>query len=305
VMIASGVALEYLKYKRVTLKQSCQGNEEVYCQEHPERPEQAFLASGRPRFNRSVLVDMPVEEGRRGRLQEVEKNWVRQIVFKDDPAEWLTVYRLPDKRHRYSLGVDPATGESQPGARDPDYTAMVVMDCDGGNEVVAVWHCNKIHIDDALPQLCLIGRFYNDAFLVIESNSAGIHLCVEVPKTGYPVEKLYRRDSWKDMPSRRSVGFYTSGPSREQILAQLSDSISKRELVIHDRKVIEECVNFVFTSAGKWEAQVGFHDDLVFALALALEGSEHYPDFAGQRRAVEEAARRRSESESRDRVTGY
>ena len=101
------------------------------------------------------------------------------------------------------------------------------------------------------------------------------------------------------------MGWYTSGASREQLIAQLSDSVHKREVVLHHRDTVEEMVNFVFTSSGRWEAQVGFHDDLVFGLALAVEGAEHYPAVASVGERYQAEMLRRQADETRDKITGY
>jgi hypothetical protein len=46
---------EQLNWRRYTVANKCQGDEELFMQEYPSTPEEAFISSGRPKFNIPAL----------------------------------------------------------------------------------------------------------------------------------------------------------------------------------------------------------------------------------------------------------
>ncbi len=86
----------------------------------------------------------------------------------------------------------------------------------------------------------------------------------------------------------------------------LSDAITENGVIVYDAKTFEECNNFVWKDGGRPEAQKGFHDDQVFALALALMGARSYPThLRGEGEEVPNFLAGRKLMETVDSVTGY
>jgi hypothetical protein len=56
-----GVTLEQLRWRRVTISEECEGSIEVFHQEHPTTPEEAFIGSGDPVFP-GILVSRALKE---------------------------------------------------------------------------------------------------------------------------------------------------------------------------------------------------------------------------------------------------
>src|SRR5690606_28854641 len=83
------VSLEQLNWRRNTIKNKCQGSIDTFHQEYPSTAEEAFLTSGRPRFDIPVLREYlaQCEDGQRGYLERVGG----VIQFIPDPKGYLEV----------------------------------------------------------------------------------------------------------------------------------------------------------------------------------------------------------------------
>lgn len=277
-----GVNLEYINFRRWTLKNECSGNLDTYNQEWCETPELAFISSGNPRFNRVTLAGQPIEKGRRGRLDLVKTGWAEKIQFVEDSMGVLTVFRMPIVGHRYVGSLDSAEGLTDEQGKNPDATVGHFYDIDNGGEQVAVIR-GQIPPEQIVEPYWLLLRWYNMAFAIPERNNTGIHICmalVSVPYS-YPADRVYHQDDWdkKGRAMRRRVGFVT-GPgnsgTRNRLIGLLATYLDTGQIRFHSAKTQEEMINFV-TRDGKIQAQKGFHDDEVFAAGLGAVGMHSYP----------------------------
>lgn len=311
--------LETLNWIRFIKKHKCDNDEDTRRQEYPVTAAEAIVASGRPRFSISKLMSHSIEQGQRGRLVESD-HWDRHLLWKPDPQGEITRFRPPVPGHRYSVGADTAEGPAEKGARDEDEddrshladkTVFIVLDKDAGGEQVASFQ-GKITPEEAFPILLFMARYYNDAFVVIESNGQGHSLCLKFNESDYPKHLLYHRDDWKqDGSQKREIGHRTTQGNRNDIISLLADAINDNEVILHDERTIEECKSFVYKEKGsKWriEAATGEHDDHVFALIMANLGLPHCNRrekfeqmFSGREWQERIAAARKTA----DSVTGY
>lgn len=70
------------------------------------------------------------------------------------------------------------------------------------------------------------------------------------------------------------LGWTTSSASRPTMLSMLKESIDNRLIQIYDRPTITEMFSFIVSqtsSSWKAQAEVGAHDDLIMALAIAWQ----------------------------------
>ena len=274
-----------------------------------ETDRHAFLSSGRPRFSRSLISLWPIENGRVGRLEDRVHGWKRSIAFVPDAQDFLTIYRDPIPTHRYVTSVDTSEGKIPDGCRKPDATAAHVCDIDHGNEIVAVLS-GQISEENAVPYLDLMGRYYNMAFIIPETNSTGKVVAINLPNPpyNYPRDRFYHKDDWNPEKSRhvREIGWRTHETNRHHLISVIANAINDGGVIVHDRRIQEECMNFVWKDAGRAEAQRGFHDDHVVALGLALMGAKCYPSHLKDgAEAVPAFLAARVRNETMDSVTGY
>lgn len=197
----------------------------------------------------------------------------------------------------YVLAVDPSEGI--PGR---DYTAAYVTRSDTG-DMVAALHGYISELDLA-RELWKLGLYYSNydwrrhvevpAVLVVEVVSIGqatlgylLHGNSDMNIEKYDDISLYRAPHIDDLKlglhlPGKDYGWRTTAGHRPYLLTQmrvaLQTSIDKirrgEEPCIRDLGWIYEAKRFVMDAVGKYQAAVGFHDDRLFAKALADIGAK-------------------------------
>lgn len=208
----------------------------------------------------------------RGQLQEIA----------DDGRGTLSVWKLPDSgsenyRNRYVVAVDVG-GRSD----KSDYSVILVLDsspCGGVPEVVAQWrgHCDH---DILTKRAALMGRWYGEALLVVESNTlessgsdgeTGLSLLAELAEN-YPNmyhRECYDREYSADLPGIR-VGFHTNRATKSLIITNLIAMVREGAYVERDAGMINELSVFEYKVNGSTGAKDGCHDDRLMTRAIAL-----------------------------------
>lgn len=192
------------------------------------------------------------------------------VPFKYTDGE-TKIYRHPNPKHPYVLSIDTA-GES-----GEDYYAGQMIDNIDGVQV-AVFHSRR---DPALCVLQLFGlaRYYNDALVVPEINFDGSYVVKTFQSLKY--HNIYQRvrpaDAYSDGYEQK-LGFRTTVETRPRILQELQDWSQEHIDCINDVDTLEEMLTFTRQAKKMkgiwWGAEPGAHDDLVMALAIALQGRD-------------------------------
>jgi hypothetical protein len=281
-------------------------------QEYPVTPQEAVRASGRSRFNIERLEEMAlkIETGRLVTLERTQR-WDKAVIARADGGSLLRVFRDPKPGHRYVMGIDTAEGKMDEHGRDSDDSVAMVMDADAGMEQVAVM-CGKMSPENMVVPCLMLAEWYGKAFVVIESNSSGMHLCIEFGKKYEPL-RLYHRDDYKEDSGRphRAIGWHTHVGNRESVLiAGLATAIEDRQVCFHDERTVMECKRFVYRTGGGTEAESGYHDDHVIAAGLCVQGAKsggmaRMADRSRENLVKREERIKRERESGRDRLTGY
>lgn len=255
------LTLEQLYWRKKTIANKCGGDLEMFHQEYPATPQEAFIASGRPRFDVKVLreYDMNCTEPEHiGYLQ----NNNRQISFHDEDGGMLQIWQMPVSNKFYTIGADVAEG-----LETGDYSVAVVMD-DSLN-VVAKY---RGHIDPDLYgiELVKLGWFYNEAYIAVENNNHGLTTLKSILRQEY-YNVLYTKsyDRVNDVVSKK-LGWSTTRKTKPYMIDKLAEYIRERFLGIKDKEIIMECYSYVIDEKGITNAQEGKHDDCVMALGICL-----------------------------------
>lgn len=281
-----GATLEQLRWRRSAIATECLGKVDVFHQEYPTSPEEAFLSSGRPALDHKALARMPAWKNPTvGELQELDEFPKPRRVFIPRDHGALVLGKLPDKTRSYVIGADPSKGvdvsESKRGD-DPDYSVASVFDLHTGEQVAQFRE--RLRPVPFAEYLALLGRFFNWAFLVPEANDAGF--IDALLRTKYPEERIYNRR--RDPTDRRGaqpqeIGFETTTMTRPWLIAALDEAIRaggqnlNDGILIRSPIALQECRTFVIKPNGKQEHQTGCHDDCVLAAALAVMGLRFAP----------------------------
>lgn len=256
-----GLTDEQICWRRWCLRANCNGDINKFHQEYPATPHEAFIASGRPVFDIQILEQhlkecaSPVAMGR-----VVERNG--EPHFQTVYNGFLSIWEYPKAGREYTIGIDTAQG-----LENGDYSVMMVFDLRTHCQV-AEWHG---HIDADLlgTEAALLGRFYNDAWLVPEINNTGIATLAALRRARYG--RIYRRrttaEALSDAP-KDNYGWYTSGKTKPLLIDNFAAFIRDNVGKIRSRQLVMECQSYVYDASGRTNAQEGCYDDRVMAAAL-------------------------------------
>lgn len=232
-----------------TLRVQCANNWNTFNQEYPVSVEVAFITSG-------------------------QRVWADHVY----PNAKLVVGGLelsaPQKFHAYVMGVDTASGS--PGG---DYSAFAILDVTNRKAPITV-----ASFYDKLPPaefaaVCLAAAKKWNAFVVVENNTYGLSILERLVEAEWP--HLFRRVAYDRIENKwqEKLGFNTNNNTRPLMVARLEEYVNKGWLKPQCPRMQLEMNTFIYNNRGKPEHDVGQHDDMLFAHALALMGLDQVNDY--------------------------
>ena len=262
-----GLTLEQLTWRRWCIANNCGNDVEQFRQEYPINPEEAFISTGKCYFNKEKIVKRiqevkdikPVQQG----YFDFEYNGLKitKIKWVEDKEGAIKIYEKPKKYYPYVLAGDTA-GEGS------DYFIGQVLDNTDGSQV-AVLRQELDEISYTRQMYCL-GMYYNKALIGIEANYSTFPI-QELERLKYPNQYVRVKEDKYTKKTEKSYGFKTTTISRPRILGQLQAIIKESIELLVDIDTLKEGLTFIKNEKGRAEAQVGYHDDLIMALAIAFD----------------------------------
>ncbi len=171
--------------------------------------------------------------------------------------ENVLIYSEPVKEHDYLMMVDVAKGRGQ------DYSTFNIIDVSTDPfEQVAVFRDNNIS-PMLLPDIIYkYANLYNEAYVIIESNDAGIVVC-----NGLYYDLEYENMFVESAIKTNAIGIMMTKRVKRIGCSTIKDLIEQKKLTIKDANTIIEMATFV--SVGKsFVAKAPNHDDLMMNLVL-------------------------------------
>jgi len=247
-----GLSRDQLYWRRLKIEGDFYGKVELFKQEYPMLPEEAFVSSGRNVFPDVKLVSAPA------------------IDFMDEVfgfEEFLVLSGHPRNGWDYVIGCDPAGGTGG------DYTAIVIagVSPEGETMLVGVGRDRFIRPHDTGTFLARLGRMFNLAYIVCERNSIGIAVLDQLLREDYPTHRVWRefvkrRDKFGKTIKALEYGLYTS--RKKGLLISAGQSFLSSIGGVWHEQLYAELKEFRETDSGGYEGS-GEHDDLVIAFCLA------------------------------------
>ena len=256
------LTLEQLTWRRWCIKNNCGGDIDKFKQEYPICPDEAFLSTGQCYFDKDKVIKRirkVVEPIKRGSfLYRYENNQISNIRFNENIKGTIKIFEEPQEGVPYVLAGDTA------GKGSDNFTAQVINNITG--KQVAVLKQQYSELEYAQQVYCL-GLYYNTALIGIETNFS-TYPNEKLQEWDYP--NLYIREKADTYVNRynKSFGFKTTPVTRPLILGQLQEIVLEEIDNINDIDTLREMLTFIKNKVGRPEAEVGFHDDLVMALAI-------------------------------------
>jgi phage FluMu gp28-like protein len=171
------------------------------------------------------------------------------VVFRGVTEIAVLQAEEPQPDHLYVIGADLAKVQ--------DYTVLAVYDRTNNHQVYQMrfnkleWHYQKERIKD-------LSKKYNDALILVDSTGVGEPIYEDLARAGVPIEP-----------------YHFTNESKKNLIEKLSTWIELKNCrMLKLDETIQELNSFTYdiSSTGKvrYEAPVGFHDDIVIAHALAI-----------------------------------
>lgn len=244
---------EQLQWRRWCIANNCGGSLDMFRQEYPASPGEAFLHSGTGVFdNEQIILRLERLPEPAGRGEFTDGEWT------ESETGAITLYELPEEGVPYVLGGDTA-GEGS------DYFTAIVIDNVSGR--IAAKLRQKYSEPEYVRQICALGRFYNDALVAIETNFS-TYPVMKLQEMEYPNQYSREREDTYTRQMKKSYGFRTDRQSRPRAIANLVEVFSSHPEWFTDRELLEEMLTFCYNEDHRPEALAGKHDDLVMGAAI-------------------------------------
>ena len=250
------------------------GDVSLFRQEYPATHIEAFQTTGNPVFTGKMI------HFQKGCLKDFET-----VIFSGERIEhvnrsfncWKIVSGVVEGR-QYCMGID--TMESRlSDVQDP----KSLLDCDGAvildratGKVAAAWQGRGDQ--NMLAKQCLwAATHYNDAWVAPEIPAAMV-LLNYFKEAGY--NNIYNRqihDERITTDESENLGWRTDLITRKWLVDDLIVAFSKQSIQVCLRSIVDEMETFIRDKNGKPVHRPGKHDDLLFALMIALQVHQGCP----------------------------
>jgi hypothetical protein len=230
----------------------CQADWDLFKQEYPGKPDDAFAHAARRVFAekdlavieqhadrmRPILVGDIIDRRRddlddRTRIASYSDMSPELIGEKSGP---LWVWENPKSDRKYLIFGDPSSG-SQTG----DNTGIQVIDMETRRQVAEF--ARPISPIEMARKLCLLGLMYNDALVAWEINGVGHAVSHALMASGY--WNLYVREQVESIGATNRFGWATNISTKPMMIAVGEDIVQRRLPVIRSTRLLREMRMFL------------------------------------------------------------
>lgn len=258
-LIEMGATVEQIIWRRGKI--STEGLDTFHV-EFPSTDDECFISTGCNVFDTTRIGKLlknkfkdPLHEDKLIIRNEL-RNWIKNGSLK--------IFKQPVKDMRYWIGVDVSEGVGL------DSSTMFVMDKNGEN--VCTFKNNKIKPYEFADICAYVGRYYNNAQLVVEKASGG-HSVIERLRYEHKYRNMAKYKTYDEFNKIQwKYGFDTNAKSKGIAVNDAREWFDKGLIKIMDKEVLNEMKVFVIDDNGKMGAVIGAHDDMVSAMWLAIQG---------------------------------
>lgn len=272
-----GLTDEQLSWRRWAIENNCQGDLNLFRQEYPATPDEAFIATGSCVFDKEAIVlrreQVREEAWETGefRIETGPEGTIKSWEWKPDRQGPIRIRKMPEKGKPYVIGGDTA-GEGS------DWFVGQVLDNTTGEQVAVLRH--QYGEREYAEQMCALGWYYNEALVGVETNYS-TYPQLKMEELGYRHFYVRERVDSYTGKTQQSFGFATTAKTRPLAIDTLRDAADHEIQLITDYETLGEMLTFVRDERGRPQAEEGAHDDCVMALAIAWT-------IRGQQRATSE-----------------
>lgn len=279
----------YESTKEDFLLDNPEADEYSFMAQYPSTEEEAFYITGNSRFKLSVInkISKTIREEKIEHhigLLDKDTAGYNGFTFEKHRGGRLKLWLPPVPPGVYIIGVDPAGG-----VNDGDYATA---------EVCRFWREFKPESPNILLEqvaeyqakveptyLSMIverlGRWYNNAFIVVEKNNHGGTVLSRL-KEEYTNLYQDKNTDWLVDEDRDRFGYHQSARSKAEMVDSLAEWLYSGSLKVNSTVAITEMARYEVRENGTTGAPKGMHDDLVVALGLCVMGARDRLSFVQQ-----------------------
>jgi len=197
-----------------------------------------------------------------------QMSWIKPIYVEND----LKVYEHPIENHEYLMTVDVSEGLGQ------DYSVFSVFDVTSiPYKQVAVWRSNRVGPFILPGVLKTVGEKYNEAKILIETNSIGLQVANDLYKSleyeniikvaSKPFKGQYVTSGFGKNKGNLQYGLKMSMTTKRIGCTNLKSLVENDKIIVQDETTIKELFSFVGNSQ-TYKAETGRFDDCVMTLVI-------------------------------------
>jgi len=276
------LTLEQLNWRRYTIKNKCNGDEELFKQEYPSTPEEAFLTTGRPVFDINICSKRLFEAKKPLCVGDLVENGGK-VEFVENPKGFIkiqeTIVLDDDENNVFAAGCDVAEGLDQ-----GDRSIIKVLDR-RTNKVCLTW-AGHIDPDMLADEQMKIQKFLKEKiYFCTEMNNHGLTTISRGYHLG--LNQYYRDTYQKGYGVQKNIlGWKTTSQSKPIMINALSEWIRENLFEDSEKEFWSECLTFVRNAKGQMQAEgkdrdpsTKNFDDRVIANALMIICSNWMPNY--------------------------
>ncbi len=224
-------------------------------QEFPADAAEAFILSGRPRF------DIPALRAMTG-VAPIETLPLGMDTTTGQPLGHARIWEMPMENGRYVMGVDTAEGLLR-----GDYSSATVLDYYTGLDVAELH--GHWEPEEFARHIAVLGRMYNDAYTVVEQNNHGTATLLALTSIEGYGNLHMQQDVFGNVTER--PGWKTTSASKPVMIDALAATIREGR-PYRNAAFVAEAMTYVLEDSGATNASGSAHDDRVISAALAEIG---------------------------------
>ena len=287
------LTLEQLDWRRRKIASpACQGQgktpEDVFREQFPLTPEEAFISSGKQFFDMAIVLPARKAAVEAGLSQKIgflgcEKlaGPVRpnKLQFIEDKGGNLRIAQMPQPGADYVIGADVGAGHA-----NGDWSVAYAMARMTG-QVVAQLRTRSAYPEQLGDMLVTLAWFYNNAFLAPEGNNVGLmtarRCAANYARLMYATKTAL--SPWENEPDVERPGFYMESNNRKDVFLALRTALKEEQFDCPFVEFWAEAQDFIIPEdlRGKlkeWhpEARAKRHDDCVAAMAITWRVNDPY-----------------------------
>jgi len=272
---------EQMVWRRWCIDNNCDGDLNMFHQEYPCSPEEAFISTGSSVFDQEKIIEQ-LERARKLPKPRVgtftydvtykgPEIIISNIQFRNDKYGIITIYEEPKVKTDQNgniIGTAPyVIGGDTAGVGKDRFTAKVINNITRRTAA----KLKKVMMDEDLyaEQIYCLGKYYHYALVAIETNFSTEPIR-HLERLGYTNQYERERMDTTTNKIQKAVGFETNSRTKPVIIAELVKLMREDPTLECDIDTLKEMLIFIRDDRGRYHCTEGSenYDDHVMATAI-------------------------------------